>query len=175
METLETERLIMRQFREADTDEYAELCADEEVMRYVGGKALTRAEAWRQMAMLVGHWQLRGYGFWAVEEKASGALVGRVGCWRPEGWLDFEVGWTLARKFWGRGYATEAARAAMGYAFTRLGREHVVSIIHPDNVRSIRVAERLGERYLRDWEVHGFPAKVYAITRETWERMKDEG
>src|SRR5919202_1335420 len=135
METLETERLILREFRDSDTDEYAELCADEEVMRYVGGRALNRAEAWRQMAMLAGHWLLRGYGFWAVEEKRTGALVGRVGCWRPEGWLDFEIGWTLARKFWGRGYATEAARASMDYAFTRLGRRHVVSIIHPDNAR----------------------------------------
>ena len=72
--TLETERLIMRMWRESDFDEYAELCADPEVMRFLGGKVFDRTEAWRQMASMIGHWYLRGYGIWAVEEKRAGAL-----------------------------------------------------------------------------------------------------
>ena len=85
--------------------------------KVLGGKTFDRLETWRHMAFMVGHWQLRGYGPWAVEEKASGELVGRVGFLNPEGWPAFELGWTLARKFWGRGYATEAARRALDYGF----------------------------------------------------------
>ncbi len=165
METLETDRLLMREFRESDLDAYAELCADEEVMRYVSGRAFRRDEAWRQMALFLGHYRLRGYSFWAVDEKASGAFVGRVGCWRPEGWPGLEVGWALARGYWGRGYATEAARASLDYAFTRLGESHVVSLIHPDNARSIRVAERIGERREGETEVMGIRVLIYGIER----------
>jgi len=81
---IETERLVLRTFRESDTDAYAEMLGDAEVMRFLGGKTMSRQEAWRNMAMVLGHWQLRGYGFWAVEERASGELVGRVGCWCPK-------------------------------------------------------------------------------------------
>jgi RimJ/RimL family protein N-acetyltransferase len=176
MSSLETERLLLRQFRESDLDAYAEMCADAEVMRFisVGGRVMNRQEAWRHMAMVLGHWQLRGYGFWAVEEKATGALVGRVGCWQPEGWLGFEVGWSLARKFWGRGFATEAARASLRYAFEHLDQARVVSLIHPENLPSMRVAERIGERRDGEGEVVGIKVCIYAITREEYE-SKDEG
>jgi RimJ/RimL family protein N-acetyltransferase len=170
MVTLETERLTLRMLREADLDAYAEMCADPDVMRYLGdGQPLARPMAWRNLAMLVGHWSLRGYGLWAVEERGSGVLVGRIGFWHPEGWPDFELGWTLRRAFWGRGYATEGARAALRYAFTQMGRPHVISLIQPDNTASIRVAQRLGERLVGSTEVMGKPALVYRISREEWE------
>ncbi len=169
---LETERLVLRMFRESDTDAYAEMLADPEVMRFLDGKPLSRQEAWRNMAMLIGHWHLRGYGFWAVEEKSGGELVGRVGCWRPEGWPGFEVGWALRRRFWGRGYATEAARASVEYAFESLGQTRVLSLIAPDNVNSIRVAERLGERPRGEWEVFGMKVIIYGVGREEWEARK---
>ena len=95
-------------------------------------------------------------------------MVGRVGCWRPEGWPGLEVGWTLRRRFWGRGYATEAARASLEYAFTTLDQPRVISLIAPDNVNSIRVAERLGERPEGEWEVFGPKVIVYAVWREGW-------
>ena len=166
--TLETERLVLRMLRESDTDAYAEMMADPEVMRFLG-KPMSRQEAWRNMAMVLGHWHLRGYGFWAVEEKSSGELVGRIGCWRPEGWPGLEVGWALRRRFWGRGYATEAARASARHAFTALGQTRVISLIAPDNVNSIRVAERLGERPSGEWEVFGMKVIIYAVGREEWE------
>jgi len=166
--TLETQRLVLRMLRESDTDAYAEMVADPEVMRFLGGKPMSRQEAWRNMAMVIGHWRLRGYGFWAVEEKSSGELVGRVGCWRPEGWPQLEVGWTLRRSFWGRGYATEAARASVEYAFEALGQTRVISLIAPENVNSIRVAERLGERPEGEWEVFGVRVIIYAVGREEW-------
>ncbi|HVF44658.1 MAG TPA: GNAT family N-acetyltransferase [Pyrinomonadaceae bacterium] len=165
---IETERLVLRMFRESDTDAYAEMLGDAEVMRFLGGKVMSRQEAWRNMAMVLGHWQLRGYGFWAVEERASGELVGRVGCWRPEGWPGLEVGWTLRRAYWGRGYATEAARASVAYAFTTLGQTRVISLIDPNNANSIRVAERLGERPEGEWEVFGMKVVIHGIGRDEW-------
>lgn len=168
--TIETARLALRPFREDDIDAYAALCADPEVMRFVGRGPLSREDAWRQMAMLVGHWQLRGYGMWAVEERASGALIGRIGCHFPEGWPDIEVSWVLARRHWGKGYGLEGASAAVAYAFTHLDREHIVSLIHPANARSLRLAERLGESVEGEMELRGHTVLVYGLTRHRWAR-----
>jgi RimJ/RimL family protein N-acetyltransferase len=169
MVTLETDRLTLRMLRESDLDSYADMCADPEVMRFIGdGQPLARPMAWRNLALMVGHWSLRGYGMWAAEERASGILVGRVGFWNPEGWPGFELGWMLRRSFWGRGYATEGARAALQFAFNRLEKSHVISLIHPDNAASIRVAQRLGECLFGSTEVIGKPALVYRFTREEW-------
>jgi RimJ/RimL family protein N-acetyltransferase len=168
MTTLETTRLLLRQFRESDLDQYAAICSDAEVMRYLGGKPHSRAETWRTMAMVLGHWQLRGYGMWAAEERSSGLLVGRVGFNHHEGWPGFEIGWTLGRPYWGKGYATEGARSALKYAFTDLGQKHVISLIHPENTASIRVAERLGERLERIVEHFGMTVGVYGISRKRW-------
>ena len=176
METLRTERLVLRMFREEDLDEYAAMTADPEVTRYLGdGGTLSRADAWRQMAMILGHWRLKGYGMWAAEEAATGRLVGRIGFFNPEGWPGFELGWTLAREFWGRGYATEGARRALAYAFEEMGREHVISLIRPANLPSVRVAERLGERLERSADLFGNPALVYGISREDWLAGRREG
>ena len=169
MITLETERLTLRMFRESDIEPYAEMVGDAEVMRFIGdGKLLTRPFAWRNLAMIIGHWGLRGYGLWAAEERSSGQLVGRIGLWNPEGWPGFELGWMLRRQFWGRGYATEGARAALDFGFTRLGQPQVISLIQPENAASIRVAERLGERLETRVEVMGQPALLYRITRAQW-------
>lgn len=169
MVTLQTERLILRMFHETDFADYAQICATPEVMRYLGeGQPLSRAEAWRQMAMILGHWQLRGYGLWAVQARASGALLGRIGFFQPEGWPGFELGWMLARPHWGYGYATEGARAALDYGFQTLQREHIISLIRPQNTASIRVAERLGERLQGHTDVAGGAALVYGINRDEW-------
>lgn len=167
--TLETERLLLRPFRDEDLDAYAAMCADPEVMRYLGGRSvLNREDAWRQMAMFVGHWQLRGFGVWAVAERASGTLVGRVGLHFPEGWPDREIAWTLARPYWGCGFALEAARAALAYAFGPLDWQRAISLIDPDNRRSIRLAERLGERFEGEVTLRGYRLSLYAIDRESW-------
>jgi len=166
--TLETERLIMRPFAETDLDTYAEMCADPEVMRFLGGKTWTRMETWRHIATTLGHWQLRGYGPWAVVRRDTDELVGRVGFLNPEGWPGFELGWTLARPAWGNGFATEAARRALDYAFTELDRDHVISLIHPENKASLAVAHRLGEKYERDTEVMDQQVGVFGIDRKDW-------
>ena len=110
------------------------------------------------MALVLGHWQLRGFGLWAVEERATGLLAGRVGCWQPEGWPGLEIGWTFRREFWGRGYATEAAQTVLADAFSRPGNPRLISLIHPQNERSIAVALRLGMRREQDTEIMGHPA-----------------
>jgi len=163
---LETDRLILRMWREeTDFETFAEMCADPEVMRYLGGKPLDRLEAWRNFAFHVGHWQMRGYGHFAVEEKASGNFMGRIGFLNPVGWPAFEIGWTLARKYWGKGFATEGARRALDYAFKELDKPHVISLIHPDNKGSIHVAERLGEKVEGRAELFGNELLVYGIDR----------
>jgi RimJ/RimL family protein N-acetyltransferase len=145
---LETERLILREWRADDFDAFAGMMADPKVMQFLAGdgKPLSRFVAWRAFTDMVGHWTLRGFGMFAVVEKASAILVGRVGPWEPEGWPEFEIGWTLRSEYWGRGYATEAGMRCADYAFTELGRHHFISLISPGNARSISVAERLGER-----------------------------
>jgi RimJ/RimL family protein N-acetyltransferase len=169
MMTLETDRLRLRMFVEDDLDAYAAICADPEVMRYLGdGKVLSRAEAWRQMALVLGHWRLRGFGLWAVTDRATGALVGRLGFFQPEGWPGFELGWMLARAAWGRGYATEGAACALAHAFTTMGREHVISLIRPANLASIRVAERLGQTLESRTTLLGQEALVYGVDRARW-------
>jgi RimJ/RimL family protein N-acetyltransferase len=163
---LQTERLKLRMWRESDLDAYADMCADPMVMRYLGaGAVLTRAEAWRSIAYFVGHWQLRGYGHWAVEEKATGRMIGRIGFLNPEGWPGFEIGWTLVRHAWGKGYATEGAKMALEYAFGELDQRHVISVIHPENTASMKVAERLGERLESRTKVFGMDVLIYGIER----------
>ena len=165
---LETERLRLRWFRESDFEQFRRMSADPEVMKFLGGKPLTEIEAWKSMAAFMGHWYFRGYGVWAVEEKATGNLVGRIGLMNPAGWPGFELGWTLGRESWGKGYATEAARRALAYAFTEVDRDHVISLIAPDNINSIKVAERLGETVEGETELLGHTVKIYGITRDRW-------
>src|SRR6185437_15751902 len=163
---LETPRLLMRQFLPSDFEALAALHADPEVMKYLGdGKPKARAETWLAMASYLGHWELRGYGLWAVEEKATGRFIGRIGLLNPEGWPGFEIAWTLARDRWGNGFATEGAKAALDHAFSVLKRDHVISLIHPDNVNSIRVAHRIGEKLEGQVPLMGVMRSVYGIRR----------
>jgi RimJ/RimL family protein N-acetyltransferase len=144
---LETERLLLRGFGDAELDGWAAICADPEVMRWVGEPSgMSRERAWRDIAYMVGHWGLRGFGQWAVLEREGGALVGRTGLIRPDGWPGVEVGWVMARARWGRGYAPEAAAAAVQWGRDALGLDHVISLIEDHNVASGRVAEKLGMR-----------------------------
>ncbi len=163
---LHTERLVLREWRSADADAYAAMAADPEVMRYVGG-VMDQEQSWRSMALHAGHWGLRGYGNWAVERIADGQLLGRVGLWNPEGWFGLELGWTLARHAWGNGYATEAAGAAMSWAWTALSAPRLISVIHPDNTASARVAERLGFAWLRNGDLRGQVVSIYGTERPT--------
>ena len=171
---LQTERLILRAFSPDDFETFATFMSDEDVMRYLTGHPMTRAEAWRSLAVSIGHWHLRGYGTWAVERKEDGAFLGRVGMINPEGWPGLELGWTLGKPFWGKGYATEAATAALNFAFLTQSVDKIISCIHPDNTPSQAVAKRIGETKgpLSEVTVGGesFPIEIWSIARGEWSR-----
>lgn len=138
-----TERLMLRPLDGTDWEPWAAFHADPETMTHLGG-VQPREVAWRSLCGMAGAWMIRGYSMFSVIERATGAWVGRVGPHQPEGWPGTEVGWGVARAFAGRGYAYEAAAAAIDYAVEVLGWQEVIHTIAPDNHRSIRLAERLG-------------------------------
>jgi RimJ/RimL family protein N-acetyltransferase len=117
------------------------------------------------MAAHVGHWVLNGYGTWAAERKADGVLIGRIGLWKPEGWPGVEVGWKLARHAWGNGYATEGARASIEWGWEMLDVPTLISLIHPQNHASMRVAERLGMHRARQHSINSQRAIVFELAR----------
>jgi RimJ/RimL family protein N-acetyltransferase len=170
---LATRRLVLRPWREDDLDRYAEIFADPEVTRYIGeGVPLTRAQSEERIAFLVRHWEEHGFGHWATEDRATGVLIGRIGLLHHPDWREdpdnVEVGWTLARAFWGRGLATEGALASLRYGFEDLELDRIISITEPTNRASRRVMEKAGlspagESFWRDRKV-----VWYAIARSSW-------
>ena len=140
---LETDRLILREFREeTDFDSYAEFYSSD-LTKYYGGP-LDRSAAWRAAAAMMGHWIIRGYGAWAVEEKSTGDFCGLVGLWNPEGWPEREITWAIIESKQGRGIAVEAALRSRDYAYDTLGWDSVYSCISAENNASVSLAEKLG-------------------------------
>ncbi|HET6397866.1 MAG TPA: GNAT family N-acetyltransferase [Pseudoxanthomonas sp.] len=168
---LETARLLLRLPQAEDFEAWAAFKADEEANRFIGGTE-PRAVAWRGLAAMVGAWSLRGFAMFSVIEKESGRWVGRVGPWQPEGWPGTEVGWSLVRERWGRGYATEAATACIDWAFDALGWDEVIHTIAPDNHGSKAVAARLGSRFLRMGRLpephHDKAVEIWGQSRVQW-------
>jgi RimJ/RimL family protein N-acetyltransferase len=158
---LDTERLRLRMLESSDFEEYAAIHMDAEVTRFTARTHLDRMASWRHMAMIVGHWHLRGFGMWGVFERDTQRLVGRVGFHQPDGWPDFELGWTIGRAFQGKGYATEAALRCLEHARDVMKRDHVISLIDPLNTPSIRVAERIGETVEGEAEIDGHMLLMY--------------
>lgn len=163
--TIETERLRLRAFEGGDLRPYAAMYADDQFVRYLGDRTLTEAQVWENMALILGHWSLLGYGIWAVERLGSGELVGRAGLLNLPGWPDVEVCWALSPRFWGSGYATEAAKASIDWAFRETGIARLISLIHPENQRSEAVALRLGERFREQITFEAKPTNVYEVLR----------
>jgi len=147
---LETARLILRPFRAGDADAQAAMMGDAEVMRHLGGQPLSREDSWRKLLNGAGLWSLFGWGYWAVERRADGAMIGQLG------FADFkrgmtpsienipEMGWLFAAAASGQGFATEAGRAALGWIDSAHGPDEVAAIIDAANAASLRVAEKLG-------------------------------
>jgi RimJ/RimL family protein N-acetyltransferase len=156
---LKTDRLLLRRPRHDDAAAFAEYLADPEVMRFLGGQTVPREDVPSVVRKWLGRWEANGAGPFAIERRDDGLVVGRAGIivwdtrdWRNSTWADAgahaqpELGWALGRAHWGMGYATEAARAVRDWARRELRVERLISLINPDNVRSNRVAERLGAR-----------------------------
>lgn len=172
---IETSRLILRPPRREDFEGWAAFAADAEATRFIGG-ALARAMAWRSFAGMVGSWHLQGFAMFSLIEKSSGRWIGRAGPWQPEGWPGTEVGWNLARDAWGRGYATEAAIAAMDFAVDVLGWADIIHTIDPANSASQRVAERLGSVLRGPGKLpppsESAPVEIWGQSAEQWRRRR---
>lgn len=170
--TIETDRLILRPFREGDLDAYTAALLTPEVRAslHIPGN-FSRDDAWVGMAQQLGQWELRGTGQWALEEKGTGAFVGRAGTHRPErhDWPGIEIGWTLHPDHWGKGYATEAGAAARDFAFANFDVDAIYSCILHENTRSQAVAKRLG---FTPWEERTFaffpdlPHMIWRLRRQ---------
>jgi RimJ/RimL family protein N-acetyltransferase len=160
---LETERLRLRPHRPDDFDCSAALWADPIVTRYIGGHALTREEVWGRLLRYDGHWAMLGFGYWALEDKRSGAFLGELGFAdlqrEIEPRLDgmAEIGWVLAPQHHGKGYATEAVRAVIEWGDAHLNTSRMIALIHPENIASRRVAEKFAFRELCRSTYHNEP------------------
>jgi RimJ/RimL family protein N-acetyltransferase len=155
----ESPRLLLRAFKPDDFEPMAGFYASE-VSRPYGGPC-SRDEAWRKFAVYSGHWVLRGFGPWALEEKGTGQFVGLCGMWFPEGFPEPEISWALIPGQHGKGYATEAARRALQAAYEDFGWKTAVSVIATDNAASHAVAQRLGAQRERTIPFRGGQADVY--------------
>ncbi len=180
---LETDRLILRPPEKGDLGFWAEKMADPEAMLHFGGPQPLQG-AWRAMAMISGAWSLDGASLFSVIEKDSGRWIGRVGPWFPPGWPAPEIGWALDPRFWGRGYATEAAARAMDWAFEDLGWTEAVHVIAPANLASQAVAQRLGSRLRGMIDSPGLPTpgappkpqvQLWGQSREEWRTRRRGG
>jgi RimJ/RimL family protein N-acetyltransferase len=164
---IETERLILRGHRLEDFAESAAMWADPEVTRYISGRPFSAEEVWARLLRYVGHWSLMGFGYWVIREKDSGRFVGEVG------FVDYkreiqpalggapESGWVLASWAHGKGFATEAVRAALAWGALSFGSTRTVCLINPANLRSIRVAEKCGYTERHRTVYQGHPTVIF--------------
>ena len=176
--TLETHRRVLRPPQAEDFDAWAAFKADEDACRHIGGTG-PRPAAYRSFAAMVGVWHLKGFAMFSVIEKATGEWIGRVGPWQPEGWPGTEVGWSIVRDRWGRGYGPEAAVATIDWAFDTLGWSDVIHTIDPENANSKAVAAKLGSTLLR---MDRLPApydtkdiEIWGQSREQWLARRERG
>lgn len=167
---LETARLILRVPQAGDFEGYAEMLGDEETARYIGGSAV-RGAAWRRFLQMPGAWLVQGFAMFAVIDKHTGEWLGQAGPWQPDGWPGTEVGWSFRRSAWGKGYAHEAAHAAIDWAFEHLGWTEVIHCIDPENLRSQALAKRLGSRVVRSARL---PAPYDDTVIDVWGQSRAE-
>ena len=167
---IQTERLTLRPIALEDFPRWAEMMADPEAARFLGG-AQPAATAWRGFMTMAGAWSLTGVSMFSVVERDSGLWLGRIGPWRPHDWPGTEVGWGLHPEAQGKGYGLEAATAAIDYAFDVLGWSEVIHCIDPDNLPSIRLAERVGSYNQGPTRL---PPPFEQLTIERWGQTRDE-
>ena len=164
-------------WREADIEPNAVMLTDPDSGRFItsGGKPITDAfVGWCNAAIMSGHWVLHGIGMFVVEEKATGRFAGRVGPWLPPGWPGFEIGWGIASDFRGKGYAVEAARAAIDWSFATFELDRIVHCIDSENTASQAVARRLGAEKQGDTDLFGHVADVWVTSRSKWQGSRSK-
>jgi RimJ/RimL family protein N-acetyltransferase len=173
--TIETERLILRPIAPEDLGPWMDFAADETAMRFLGGPQ-TRSVAWRGCMSMAGAWHMVGFSMFSMIDKTSGRWAGRVGPWMPADWPGTEVGWGLSPEFWGKGYATEGATAAIDWVFDALGWTEVIHCIDAENTPSQNVARRLGSSLLRRQNLpapyQDLEVDVWGQSREAWQARR---
>jgi RimJ/RimL family protein N-acetyltransferase len=168
---IETERLLLRTWGADDIAPNTVMLSDPATARFIASDRKPVTEelvGWRNAAVMAGHWALHGFGMFVVEEKSSGQFVGRVGPWCPAGWPGFEVGWGIAKEFRSKGYAVEAARAAIGWTFANLEVDRIIHCINPANAASQGVARRLGATIDGQATLSGDVVDLWVTKREQW-------
>jgi RimJ/RimL family protein N-acetyltransferase len=167
MHTVETARLFLRPFTSDDLDALASLNADADVMRYIGdGKPQTKAQTQTRLNAILGHWRQHGFGLRAIVDKATHAFIGFCGLQFLENTSEIEIGYRIARRFWRMGIATEAARACLRHGFEILNLSRIVAVVHPENLPSQRVVEKIGLCYVKNSRFYNTELRYYEITRE---------
>ena len=159
---LESRRFLLRLCGEGDVDHLAALYADPEVMRFYPGLR-SREVAEEQVRKFAEHYEKTGYSMWAVEDKASGEFVGRVGLWPLDQTSEVELGYMIGRRRWGEGIATETSAVCLEYGFSKLRLPFIAAITVAGNAASRRVMEKLGFRYVRDDRYYGMDVLYHRV------------
>jgi len=178
-EEIETERLLLRIFRLDDWKDIHEYYSDPICTKYTSRRPLKENESWEKMAALVGHWCLRNYGTYAMEEKKLKRVIGVAGLDYPNDWPEPEIQWGLARAFWGMGYASEAVKAVKEMVHRYLPEMSLISLIHPGNINSINLAKATGARFEKEhffredtWHIYRHPAGEHPLAIQPTEKTK---
>jgi RimJ/RimL family protein N-acetyltransferase len=162
---ISTERLKLRIFKENDWKDLYSYYSDAECMRYTVGRSLADWEVWRQIALMIGHWKIRGFGPYAMEDMETGNVLGPVGMWYPLEWPEPEIKWGLSKKYWGKGYAKKAANAVRLMAIKHVPDLNLISLINKDNLNSINLAESIGAVYEKTIDFRETTASIYRHKR----------
>ena len=169
-EGIRTERLFLRRFTKEDLEAYTRIMGDKEVGGWFPkGDGYTREESEKSLRNILNHWDKHGFGIWAIVDKTSSVLLGRCGLNLIAETSEVEIDFVVAPDSWGRGYATETAKAALAYAFKKLNLDRIIALAKPDNTASRRVIEKLGMRYIKNTEYWGITCAYYAISRSQYE------
>lgn len=171
MHTIETARVYLRPFKPDDLDAFALIGSDPDVMRYIGdGKPQSREQTRMRLNAIFDHHNRHGFGVWAAVDKTNGEWMGFCGLQFLDNTSEIEVGYRLAKQFWGIGLASEAAKASLRYGFEELGLDRIVAVVQPGNITSRRVLAKIGLKYVKDARFYNSDVKYHAMAREEYER-----
>jgi ribosomal-protein-alanine N-acetyltransferase len=171
MKIIETARLRLRPFAESDLEALVTLNSDREVMKYItDGAPMTREQSEARFEFYLNHWQQYGFGLFAIEYKDTDEFAGFCGMQYLDNTAEIEVGYRLARNYWGKGIATESSKACLKFGFDDLNLDRIVAVVRPDNLASQQVLEKIGLRYEKRAHYYNVDVMYYALNRNEYKR-----
>jgi RimJ/RimL family protein N-acetyltransferase len=169
---IRTRRLHLRHFSKEDSEAYARIMGDKEVGKWFPkGDGYTREESEKSLKSIMDHWSRFGFGIWAIGDKSNKILLGRCGLNIIAETSEVEVDFIIAPDYWGKGYATEAARAAVRYGFENLKLGRIIALAKPENMASRRVIEKTGMQYVKNAQYWGITCAYYAISDSQYQKL----